>query len=353
MLAMEFVESAQQQARKSFVDEGTSAAVCLRLTAPWHNSPHQLLADAWFGGMPTAFSLLKRGFFSITNVKTQTRNFCKKELWADAGGKPWERDSRAYRQVTLQVAGRRVTFTGAFHMDKKPMTLLGTAGSSDEAPLVTRCRVYMNEFGDMVRWEGELRQPMIHAEYRTYFNAVDVRNKLVLGPHSVCPVGANSLQLKIFLALVAMAETNAYLTYVDIKKLTSAEYSHGDFKTDLERGLLERAAAVGAGMREGLGEAPRATTRGSVARVATGGSVQPRTQMPPGLQGHRLQYDAHKNRKCMNCGTMTKSLCGCGRAFCGVSKGVTCWAWHLQKVMMGDGDEEPVRWQRGKRSHGQ
>jgi hypothetical protein len=108
------------------------------MTAPWHSSrPHQLLADAWFGGMPTAFSLVKRGFFSITNAKLQNKHFCKKELWADAGGKPCARDKRAYRQVifrqpaSVQVAGKEVTFTGAFHMDKKPMTLLGTAGSSD------------------------------------------------------------------------------------------------------------------------------------------------------------------------------------------------------------------------------
>jgi hypothetical protein len=52
-------------------------------------------------------------------------------------------------------------------------------------------------------------------------------------------------------------------------------------------------------MREGLGDAPRAT-RGSVGRVAAGGSVQPRTQMPPGLHGHRLQYNAQKSRKFMS-----------------------------------------------------
>jgi hypothetical protein len=52
-------------------------------------------------------------------------------------------------------------------------------------------------------------------------NAVDVHNKLALGPRSLCTVGANSLLLKIFLALVAIAETNAYLTYMDLKKLTS------------------------------------------------------------------------------------------------------------------------------------
>jgi hypothetical protein len=82
--------------------------------------------------------------------------------------------------------------------------------------------------------------------------------------------------------------------------------------------LLERAATMGAGAREGLVDAPRAT-RGSVAQVATGDSAQP-TQTPPALQGHRLQYDAQKNRKYMSCGTMTKSLCGCERAFVGFER---------------------------------
>jgi hypothetical protein len=347
MLAMEFVEAAQQQAQKCFAEEGKSAAVCLRLTAPWHNSrPHLLIADAWFGGMPTAVGMLKRGFFSITNVKLQTKNFCKKELWADAGGKPWTRNARAYRQAKLKIAGEEVAFFAAFHMDKQPMTLLGTAGSSEHAPLVMRRRVYMNEFGDMVRWQGELHQPMIHAEYRSSFNAVDVHNKLALGPRSVCSVGASHLLLKIFLALVAIAETNAYLTYMDIKKLTSSEYSHGDFKRDLERGLLERAARVQAGQGEDIGQASRAATRSA----ATSANTQLRTQMPPGLQGHRLQYEAAMNRKCLMCGNLTKNVCGCGRSFCGVAKGVTCWAWHLSNVMSGEVDDEPMRWQRGKKA---
>jgi hypothetical protein len=46
-------------------------------------------------------------------------------------------------------------------------------------------------------------------------------------------------------------------------------------------------------VREGLGDAPRAT-RSSVGRLATAGSVQPKTQMPHGLIGQRLQYYAPK-----------------------------------------------------------
>jgi hypothetical protein len=52
---------------------------------------------------------------------------------------------------------------GAFHMDKKPMPLLGTAGSSKEAPVVTRRRVYVAEEGDLVSYQGPLKQPDTHA----------------------------------------------------------------------------------------------------------------------------------------------------------------------------------------------
>jgi hypothetical protein len=221
MISVEFVKSKEQQVLKRYSVEGRAAAVCLRLTEPWHMaSPRTLLADAWFGGVPTSVGLMRRGLFSITNVKTHTKHFCKKELWADARGSrsKHERNDRAYRQLVLKVDGTDIRFVGAFHMDKRPMTLLGTVGSM-EAPTVMRRRLYMSEEGDLVRWTGELQQPNIHYIDRTYFNAVDVHNKLAVGPRSLVSVGANHLLLKLWLSMIAMAETNAYLTYVKVKKL--------------------------------------------------------------------------------------------------------------------------------------
>jgi hypothetical protein len=85
MVSFEFVESQDEQARKRYAEEGKSAAVTLRLTEPWHDKvPRIFLADAWFGGLLTAFALLLRGLFCIFNVKLQTKHFCKRELWADA-----------------------------------------------------------------------------------------------------------------------------------------------------------------------------------------------------------------------------------------------------------------------------
>jgi hypothetical protein len=90
---------------------------------------------------------VQRNLYSVTSVKLQTRHFCKRELWADARGERagHEHNDRAYRQLTLKVNGKDTKFTGAFHMDTKPMTLLSTAGSSNEAPVAMRRRVNIHE----------------------------------------------------------------------------------------------------------------------------------------------------------------------------------------------------------------
>jgi hypothetical protein len=159
------------------------------------------------------------------------------------------------------------------------MALLSTAGSTNEAPAVMRRRVYMSDDGDVVRWQGELQQPDVHCIYRSKFNAVDVHNKLSVGPRSVCSVGANSLVLKLFLSVVAFAKTNAYLMYITHHKLTSDVYNHADSKVDLERGLLQHAQqaqqATDGSEREG-----GMVTRRSRDSVATGAAVVQRKCMP-------------------------------------------------------------------------
>jgi hypothetical protein len=254
---------------------------------------------------------MQRGLYSILNVKTHTKNFCKKELRAAARGehRNHAHNDMAYRQIpSMQIQGKSTIFTGAFHMDKRPMTLLGTTGSSKEAPPVMRRRLYMTDEGDLVRWTGELQQPFIHYIYRSHFNAVDVHNKLCVGPRSVCSVGGNFLLLKLWLAMVAIAETNAYLTYAKLKKLSSDQYSHPDFKIDLEQELLQRGQQTGQIAKEE--EFPR--TRSLTEGVATGVGVGKRMQMPPTFLGHALTRDKTKNRKCMVCGTLTQEyLCMC------------------------------------------
>jgi hypothetical protein len=107
---------------------------------------------------------MMRNLFSICNVKTHTKFFCKKELWASARGQrrvsaqfqEFQRNDRAYRQMKMQVNNKRTIYKGAFHMDRELMTLLGTAGLSLETPTVMRRRVYMDSEGELVQWTGEL-----------------------------------------------------------------------------------------------------------------------------------------------------------------------------------------------------
>jgi hypothetical protein len=77
MCSLEFVESKEEQGHKRFADLGRAAACMLRLTEPWHNErPHILIADAWFGGLPTSFALMQKGLYSVVvNVKTHTKFF--------------------------------------------------------------------------------------------------------------------------------------------------------------------------------------------------------------------------------------------------------------------------------------
>jgi hypothetical protein len=91
-------------------------------------------------------------------------------------------------------------------------------------------------------------------------------------------------------------------------------------------------------------------TRLSHDRVATGDATLKRKRMPTVFQGHMLQRDETKNRKCTICGTKTMVICGCGGAICSSTGVVTCWAWHLEAVASGAADEAPVQWQRDKQS---
>jgi hypothetical protein len=134
-------------------------------------------------------------------------------------------------------------------------------------------------------------------------------------------VGFNSLPINQWLALVAFAETNTFLLYVQHHKLSSEACSHPDFKLQLERGFLERAKQGGLGSEEEGG----ARTRSSGGSVSRGAQEDVGTRMPPTFKGHVLTRDSTmQQHKCMVCGEKTRSICECGRAICGSTGGRTC-----------------------------
>jgi hypothetical protein len=93
-----------------------------------------------------------------------------------------------------------------------------------------------------------------------------VHNKLAVGPRRVSSGCVGSLPLKLWLSLVALAETNVYLLYIKHHKLTSDRHNHSDFKGDLDKELLKRSQEDAADMEEDAG----ITTGASVAIVYSG-----------------------------------------------------------------------------------
>ena len=99
MLACEFCDKADEQAKKSHVTEyGKAATTTLRLVAPWVGAGRRIIiADAWFDSLRTGVALKRHGF--ICNVKGSTTGSCKKELFAaakSAGNRELQRNDKAF-----------------------------------------------------------------------------------------------------------------------------------------------------------------------------------------------------------------------------------------------------------------
>eukprot|EP00873_Tetraselmis_striata_P037120 jgi/Tetstr1/457384/TSEL_043986.t1 len=76
----------------------------------------------------TALAFFMHGLYTIGNVKTAHAYMVKEWLLSQV---PYRGD-RATATTTISVAGQEVSLLAAADMDKQPMVLLGTAGTSSE-----------------------------------------------------------------------------------------------------------------------------------------------------------------------------------------------------------------------------
>ena len=158
----------------------------------------------------------------------------------------------------------------ACHTDNKPMSLLCTLGTTKEPSVPQiRTRAYRDSDGVLQNFVGQLRQPGAHQLYRTKFNGVDNSNKLALSPGSCVGLTTKFENVRVFLAFLAMAETNAFLAYQQVHGLTSDQYSHSGWRQDVVEALLGQ-----------LDAAKGDTVVGEVAGVDGSASV------PPEFDGH-------------------------------------------------------------------
>jgi hypothetical protein len=221
--------------------------------------------------------------------------------------------------------GEETRFIAAGHMDKAPMCLIATCGTSliDAQFHVVRERKYVHG-GILKKKTNVMHQPHLFSMYRSNFNVVDVADKLALGPHSIIDVWVTRNAFhRLFAATLAFIESNAYhairCTHPHFKDTTRAQWRH----------LLSTALRnYGTPMLTRTPATPLAHSK----LVPLDGQLRCRICTP--LKGHSPQV---------------RWACTCGLAMCPPTSGRDCYARHLAQIQQGQvANNEKDRAKRGR-----
>ncbi len=213
ILFAEAVEGKEIDALKKYRDVTTATtATTLRMLEAWAGTGRTAIMDAWFGSCNTAEFLQDLlGLHCILAVKTGHRGFPKQQLIEKI---KHQRFASAFMKIDVQLDKGKTTFYAGGHMDKKPMLLIATCGTSLPGKEVKR---YRREYVDQAiqRTTYVVAQPNMHDLYRTNFNAVDLFNRSCFGPYTLqFAVNTKSWVRRMFLAMLGMCETNAMNAYI-------------------------------------------------------------------------------------------------------------------------------------------
>eukprot|EP00873_Tetraselmis_striata_P003238 jgi/Tetstr1/423502/TSEL_014179.t2 len=228
--------------------------------------------------------------------------------------------------------------------------------------------------GRVHKYRYEVEQRESHATYRQHFNAVDINNKLSVGPHSVATGwGPHSAVLRFWLYTVAVAESNAYLCYTSFTN--NKDMTRHEWKCAMADALVAEGRAEMMGSASGLHSTSpvprsRATTRSSKSshcsapspfdtETGDGPSGVPRAfdegWHTKGTKLTATMYSAPnpentpskfkdgkeraKHRQCVECRrNLVRSICsGCGAPVCSSLCTRPCFAMHVAAHLHADG----------------
>jgi hypothetical protein len=265
----------------------------LRLCSPWKGTGRVVIADSFFGSCQTAEWLMDElGLHSILAVKAGHRSYPKQHLINKVKG---ARFTKAFMKVEVELeVGMTPFYAGAF-MDKRPLLLVGSCGTSLDAAEVRRDRREWSG-GSFVTSHYNVRQPVMHDTYRRNFNGVDLFNRDCFGEHSLqMAVKTRSWTRRYFLALLGMCETNAMKAYRQtVGPITRFQWLIQLADKLINNPFIEDGAAGGDAGAAGAGGAGASTGRAGC--------------------GNQEYFDHHA--KCRDCGASTHWMCACGYVVC-------------------------------------
>ncbi len=122
------------------------------------------------------------GLHSLLAIKTGHRGFPKKLLVEKVKA---ERFSKCFMQTVVDLEVGPTTFDAGAFMDKKPLLVLSTCGTSLDAEKQKRVRTEYDAAQGFRRTTYEVAQPGMHDMYRRNFNGVDLFNRDCFGSLSL------------------------------------------------------------------------------------------------------------------------------------------------------------------------
>ena len=209
---VEIYEGAARMKDKEFVkDFGKAPAKALRCVKPWFNTGRLVILDAGFASVKCAQGMAEHGLFMIGNVKTGHAAFPKKWLLSQVN----KRHDRASATTSIPTSDGHVwSLLAAVDMDKQPMALLGTAGTTTMGEAMVRRYTTTRADGLQGFIDRTLEQWHIHAVYRKNFNVIDMHNAKRQGGTSFEDTWKTKRWwLRDFQVLFAMSEVNAFLLW--------------------------------------------------------------------------------------------------------------------------------------------
>jgi hypothetical protein len=292
LIHYECYEGKDLMEKKEFNDiAGKNAAKAMRCTKPWFRSGRTVITDSGFTSMPLVKELFDHGLFVVGNVKTAHKEFPKEWLLSIAK----KRGDRAVCSTTIKTrAGRDINLLAAADMDKQPMALLASAGTSTDGKTITRKFTTIRSDGTYSVRSGDLPQMHVHEIYRSGFNTLDKHNSYRQGATSFEDTWkTHSWWTREFQMLFEMSVVNAWLAYKrwvpDAKGVSLSK-----FRRKLCYEMLNNPFH---------GDVDDSGTRARRGASAHASHVLMRMDKTKG--GHRVK------RTCMYCRHKTQWYCGC------------------------------------------
>ena len=216
IIFIEPYEGKTRMARKEYVGEwGANPAKAMRCVKPWFGSGRTVIADSGFASLKCATGMAEHGLYLVGNVKTASAGFPQKWLLDQLK----QRGDRACASTTIKLSSGEVwPVLAAGDMDRRPMVLIGTAGTTNMGETMIRYYGVLKADGSTEVRRASLEQWDIHSTYRRKFNTVDMHNAKRQGPTNLEDTWkTHHWWVREFQMLLGMSEVNSYLLWRKFK----------------------------------------------------------------------------------------------------------------------------------------